>query len=88
MPKKRAVVPTTINPGELVLVHWEDACTTGRWHNKEHYAAVRPWIVKSVGWVVIDTAEFITIIQSVSDDSMTDGLTVPRSCVKSVEVLA
>lgn len=79
MPKSPAGAKRKIKEGDLVLVHWQDACTRGGWKDKADYKATTPLDVASVGWVLTWAKTHITIVQTVTDqDSVTDSITIPK----------
>lgn len=72
---------------KLVLVDWEDSNVHGGWNSIEHYADCQPSKCRTVGWVAKKDRHSITVVQSLSANEVSDGMTIPRGCVKSIKYL-
>lgn len=75
---------------KMVLVEWMDACSDeAGWKSLKKIRKQTPMLVRSLGFVVTDHPDYLTIIGShVPFDDTTDGdVTVPRSMIKSIKEL-
>ena len=72
----------------LVLVEWADAAFMQGWGSKEHAQHHRESNIASVGILVHEDCDRVTIVQSLSDrDDFGDGITIPRVCIKRIRTL-
>ena len=69
----------------VVLVHWVDSATAGRWHPAG--SVITPVDCFSVGFVQKQTKKYICLIQSYGDGEVGNLLTVPMACVVAVKEL-
>ena len=69
--------------GQLVKVIWWDTNGTSRWIGQDYLADVmRPARCESVGWVMADTKEHLSIVASYDgNDSVNDGNVFPQSAI-------
>ena len=73
-----------------VLIEWVDISSfDGSWMEMSDARQYKPLTVKTCGWVVVETSEYITLVSSVSDDEETTGSvnSIPKGCVVSVTAL-
>lgn len=85
MAKKRPPLPS-----RMVLVEWDDACAQDNpWTTHKKLLAQKPVRVHSIGFVVADEPDHLTICNSVvQDDGMLGGdNTIPRGMIKKVTEL-
>ncbi len=78
-----------MNPEDLVLITWVDAATDGHgWRPLDKIKSIVPPTVLSVGWIIKETPDFITIIASYMDNDNVDGDTViPKGMILSCQSL-
>ena len=78
-----------MQPGELVLITWIDAATEGHgWRSLERIKAQVPPTVLTVGWIVKETENHITVISSYMDNDNVDGdIVIPTGMIISRQVL-
>lgn len=79
-----------IMPTRLILVEWLDAMSDDAgWKSWKKVAKQEPVLVHSVGYVVRDEPEFLTIAGSVVviDGTLDGDVTIPRSMVKKIHEL-
>jgi len=50
----------------MVMVEWEDTCSSGNWSSDEE-AHIRTLVIKSVGFLLKDTEDLVSICQSQDD---------------------
>jgi len=68
-----------------VLITWRDSCTEGHW---AHDAQPGLAEIRSVGWLLHQTDELITIAQSLdADENTAERLTVPVVTVTDITFL-
>lgn len=75
--------------GDLVQVFWWDTleCPSG-WHEKEEILDYKPSLIESVGWVITDNSEHLTLIAdraNEEDDNVIGRCQViPQGCIKKI----
>ncbi len=77
-------------PMRMVLVEWTDACSDDAgWKPLKKIKKQTPVIVMSMGFLVKDDPDYVTVIGShVPFDDTTDGdVTIPRGMVRSITEL-
>ncbi len=84
MPKSPAGAKKKIKEGDLVIIHWRDACTRGGWRDKADYKATTPIDVASVGWVLANPRTHITVMQTMSQESVSDSMTIPKPWIMRI----
>lgn len=72
----------------LELVTWADAWTSGAWRHHASYQQERPAPAQTVGYVIKDTDDVLTLVQSVGVAELaSDGMTIPKGCIIERESL-
>jgi hypothetical protein len=77
-------------PLKLVLVEWLDAYTQDSgWKSKKLLLKAAPVLVRTVGWLVNDQPEFVTVSGShvPVDDHFDGDCTIPRGMIKTLTEL-
>lgn len=77
-------------PTRFVLVEWLDAMSDDAgWKSWKKVAKQEPVLVHSLGYVVRDEPEFMTVAGSVVviDGTLDGDVTIPRSMIKTVHEL-
>ena len=72
---------------KMVMVEWDDSYTEYGWNQKEYYKEIRPTYPVSIGVLVVDNKECITLIQTLSNSQYTGSITIPRGCIKRIRYL-
>lgn len=77
----------------LIRVVWRDHFTTGGWKDVSDLEAQEPDLNESVGWLVTENDERLTIVQTTGLDEeqnrkVRDSLTIEKSCIMGRERLA
>ncbi len=71
---------------KVVLIDWVDSCFEHGWFKDDYKFDIS--ICQSVGIVIQDSKEFITITQSKSDrDNISDTITIPKVCIKKMKTI-
>lgn len=70
----------------LLLLTWRDHYTTGGWKTADEYTQ-EPDINRTVGWLVAEDDERVTIVQTVGTEFMRDSMTLEKSCLLKRRVL-
>jgi hypothetical protein len=71
-----------------VLVVWVDPTSgTHGWKDLKDVAAIKPPVANSVGWIVNETDEFLTLISHQSEDEVDGEVCIPRACIRQVQEL-
>lgn len=73
----------------IIEVEWTDSCSVGGWKSRADYEKYEPDECRSIGYLVKRTHSHIILVQTQSDQNsnVTDGITIPRSAIKSVRKL-
>ena len=73
---------------KLVIVEWVDSAFMQGWMSKEHAKEHNYSRITSVGILLKETKDYITIVQSVSDKGDAgDDLTIPRCALERIRIL-
>jgi len=73
---------------KLVIIEWNDASSFDAWADME--AAIRknvPTLCRTVGWVVAESKEAITVVATTADDKVTGDMTIIKSSIVKTTVL-
>lgn len=78
-----------IKNGDLVLVDWEDACSSGRWMDRERAAKTEALQCQSAGFLVRNDRKIVSVASGRcgDNDTVSDVTTIPRSNVKRIRRL-
>lgn len=68
-----------------MYLEWLDSAATRGWQPRDS-SGLLP--IRSLGWLVEDTKEYVTITTSVSQERYMDQLTIPRRAVLKLMVLS
>lgn len=71
-----------------VMVTWFDSCSAngGPWMDRESAEEMKPIECVTVGFVMSETAEYITVASSVTIEQQVAGdMCIPRSCITGIE---
>lgn len=73
----------------IVEVTWIDGAFHRGWGSRdEKRRSMRVSHCRTVGYLLVSTPEHVTIVQSLGDDdSMADGIAIPRVAVKRMRTL-
>lgn len=72
---------------KVVRVHWRDAATFVGWHNLEEISNIareRSPLMKTLGWLIFQSDEFILVAQSVGEKSAADICKIPSSYIEDM----
>jgi len=73
---------------KAVKVTWIDTVASVEgWEDREGLRDMPPAKVHSLGFVVKDTKEYLTLAMTADGDSVHHRLTIPKVCIKKVRVL-
>lgn len=68
----------------IARVHWRDTCNIPGWHKAHELDALTKEplpIMESVGWLIYEGEDFVTLAQSVSQYAAGDLLKIPRAMI-------
>ena len=71
----------------LAFVVWEDAYSHEDWASIQEAKSHEKCIVNSVGWLIDESDEHVTIVQSFSDNEARSRFTIPKVFIQSMETL-
>ncbi len=66
---------------ELRLIEWMDSVATGGWHSPIEPPR-SPWPCRSIGWVLEDTDEYVTLVQTTTAEHWTDAMSIPQGAIQ------
>ena len=72
----------------IVQIEWDDSCSMARWRSHDeitNFANDTEQFIKSVGIIVGDTKDYITIVQSVSQYNKEAAMKIPKVAIKSIK---
>lgn len=86
--KQKNILKTPKQIYPVVLITWEDILgQDGGWIKPGHSDVV-PCLVTSVGYLVLDTDQYLVYASDLAHDGETNGRTqVPKANIKSIKVL-
>lgn len=64
----------------IVLIEWRDAQSSPGWHGADELQRGLA-AIKSVGWLVSESEESVTLAISVGTHAAGDLLSIPKSCI-------
>lgn len=77
------------NADKIVYVEWTDSCALdGVWKARSNIEDLDPNPIVSVGIIIRDEKDFLTIAAHVSQHQIAGEMCIPRACIKSIELLA
>ena len=72
----------------IVQITWLDSKgITAQWEFKDDIEPIPPAVCVSVGFLIDETKEYITIVQSDSPEQILGRLTIPRAVIKKRKYL-
>ena len=73
---------------EVHYVQWIDSASlTSPWSSPQDIADLEPAIVHTVGFLINETNDFITLVSSVTDDAAGGDVTIPKVAIKDRRVV-
>lgn len=71
-----------------VIVTWVDSCSAsgGPWMDRESAEEMKPLECVTIGFVVQETTDYITLASSATKDGQVAGdMCIPQACITAVE---
>ena len=70
----------------IAEVEWIDSSASGSWRKRQEYEKEQPSECRTAGYLLKANRHCVVIVQSIDPegDNVSDSMTIPRSCVKSV----
>lgn len=73
---------------KMVEIKWLDSKgVTSDWEFKDEVKQMPPCNVTSVGFMYDDNGEYITLLQSETEEQILGRLTIPKVCIVSIKQL-
>ena len=74
---------------KLVIIEWLDAqsMADGGWQRRKDVEKLTPAVVKSVGWILEETKDHVTLIAHDGDTEVGGDFSIPKACIKKRRVL-
>ena len=68
---------------DLILVEWLDHCSWsgGPWSTLKDLKDLKPQVITSVGYLVVEEETYITIASTVGDDMYSGDTCILKSCI-------
>ena len=68
---------------EVTYIQWIDSASYAvPWSSPQDIAELEPVVIHTVGFVVNETDEFITLVSSLTDDAAGGDVTIPKVAIK------
>ena len=68
----------------IVEIVWDDANVRGGWRTRGAYRKQELASCRTVGYLLKKTGVLLTVVQSQHEENVSDSVTIPWSCVKSI----
>lgn len=91
--KKKADIKIRGKKPRLLYVEWVDIISHSIWRPLAEAEKSKPKTIVTVGFEVVSNKEALTVAASVGeddpedDDKVSDTVTIPRGCIKSIRVI-
>jgi hypothetical protein len=72
---------------DIVLIEWVDSKGVERWEYLDEIVAMPPCKCYSVGFLMEDHLDYITIALGLTDTQVLARTTIPKGCIRSVKKL-
>lgn len=73
---------------KIVEVVWFDSTgITSKWEHKDDIELLKPALVNSVGFLLQDEKDYVTLVQSDSGEQLMGRLTIPMACIDCINEL-
>ena len=72
---------------KMVLVEWNDSFFTHGWRGKDEFRDLGIAPCVSVGVVVSEDDNKITLVLSMGEENYADSMTIPKGCIKRIRRL-
>jgi hypothetical protein len=73
---------------KIVEVIWNDSKgVTSGWEPKDELEQLKPVHINSVGYLLEDREDYVTILQSDSADEVVGRMTIPKGCIRDMNVI-
>lgn len=66
---------------KLVEIKWKDAVSSSDWFTEQEAKEFNLSLNLSVGWIITDTSEYITIVSTISLDSSSEDKYSEITCI-------
>lgn len=77
-----------IRHSRLVLIEWLDSKgITTAWEYLDEVEPMPPTLCYSVGFLVADTDQYVTVAQAMSDNQVLGRTTIPKCSIQKMETL-
>ena len=72
---------------DIVIIKWVDSKGMERWEYLDDIEPMPPCICYSVGFIIDDNNNYITIALGLSDTQVLGRMTIPKICITSIQKL-
>lgn len=69
------------------IIWWDSKGVTSDWEFKDELKELHPVHIESVGFLLEENGDYLTILQSDSEEQILGRLTIPKGCVCDVQFL-
>jgi hypothetical protein len=76
--------------GPITIIEWFDSCSIrgGTWHSHDDAEQLVPDRIKSVGWVLKETKEAVTMVPHTAEHSVGGEMCIPKVAITKRWILA
>jgi len=75
------------NSKEIVLIEWVDSKGLERWEYLDEIEPIPPCICYSVGFLIEDNKDYLTIALGLSETQVLGRTTIPAGCIRNIRKL-
>ena len=74
---------------KTVYLEWHDAqsMAEGAWQRRKDVEKLTPALVRSVGWILTETKDHITLIAHDGENEVGGDFCIPKACIKKRRVI-
>ena len=74
---------------KLVYLEWVDSVSApdGGWQDPKEVKKLTPDTVRSVGWIISETKDFVTLISHDGEHEVSGEFCIPKACIKKRRVI-
>ena len=73
----------------LLYLEWDDSASfpDSDWHSLKESKSLTPDLCKSVGWVIAESPDHLTLASHLSESEMCGEIAIPKTCIRKRRIL-
>lgn len=74
---------------KLLYIKWIDSVSlyTGGWHSFEDIEGMEPTMIDTVGYLIKETKDYITVASSLNPFEASGDICIPKVCIKQKKII-